>query len=164
MAISNWFCQQRESNPGRLRSKRVRYPLHYCLSASSCLIYFLQYPTYCVFQVLLSSFLNKNLLRIGLQVVVASSATSPTAAASMTTSHDGPVSSDVALAQLAAEAGLLESGEGSMIEVIVALLEFCPASRLRPLQQCISSHGYHVVRSVLSALSVLFQENLMFSN
>ena len=28
------FCRRRESNPGRLRSKRVRYPLLHCLSAS----------------------------------------------------------------------------------------------------------------------------------
>ena len=50
------------------------------------------------------------------QVVVASSSVS-SAAPTITTSHEGPVSSDAALAQLAAEAGLLEGGEGSMIQV-----------------------------------------------
>ena len=46
------------------------------------------------------------------QVVVASSGSNnpPT----ITTSHEGPVSSDAALAQLAAEAGLLEGGDGTM--------------------------------------------------
>ena len=31
--ITTWSqCQPRESNPGRLRDKQVRYPLHHCLS------------------------------------------------------------------------------------------------------------------------------------
>ena len=50
------------------------------------------------------------------QVVVASSTAGPT----ITTSHEGPVSSDAALAQLAAEAGLLEGGDGTMtLQVIL---------------------------------------------
>ena len=44
------------------------------------------------------------------QVMVTSGSNPPT----ITTSHEGPVSSDAALAQLAAEAGLLESGDGTM--------------------------------------------------
>ena len=28
------FCRWRESNPGRLRSKRARYPFHHCISAA----------------------------------------------------------------------------------------------------------------------------------
>ena len=47
---------------------------------------------------------------------MASSAASGAVAPTITTSHEGPVSSDAALAQLAAEAGLLE-GEGSLIQV-----------------------------------------------
>jgi hypothetical protein len=51
-------------------------------------------------------------------VVVASSAvTAGNVAPTITTSHEGPVSSDAALAQLAAEAGLLEGGDGTMIQV-----------------------------------------------
>jgi host cell factor len=46
-------------------------------------------------------------------IVQSSSGPAPT----ITTSHEGPVSSDAALAQLAAEAGLLEGGDGSMIQV-----------------------------------------------
>ena len=51
------------------------------------------------------------------QVIVQSSSVTSGPAPTITTSHEGPVSSDAALAQLAAEAGLLEGGDGSMIQV-----------------------------------------------
>ena len=51
------------------------------------------------------------------QVVVASSNAGPT----ITTSNEGPVSSDAALAQLAAEAGLLEGGDGTMTLQVLLL-------------------------------------------